>query len=202
MTRVRHFLNHQAGAGAAEFALILPVAILFLLGLIDVGRYTWAFNQAEKATQIGARLAVVSNPVPAGMKNYSFATTGLVPQGQPVPETLVPNMVCTSTGQAVTCTGSANLVGTPDAATFNAIAARMNRIWSRVNARNVEITYSWAGLGYSGDPNGPDVQPLITVRLRNPDGTAFRYPLWFLIGATVPLPDARYSLTAEDMRTQ
>ena len=58
MNVVRAFMRETGAAGAAEFALILPLFLLFLLGIIDAGRYAWAFNQAEKATQVGARWAV------------------------------------------------------------------------------------------------------------------------------------------------
>ena len=47
----------------AEFALVLPVALLFLLGIVDAGRYLYEVNQLEKATQMGARFAVVTDPV-------------------------------------------------------------------------------------------------------------------------------------------
>ena len=51
------------GAAGAEFALVLPLLILFLFGMIDVGRYMWTINQLEKATQVGARWAVVTDMV-------------------------------------------------------------------------------------------------------------------------------------------
>ena len=50
--------NAELGATAAEFAMVLPIVILFLLGTIDVGRLMWTWNKAEKATQFGARYAV------------------------------------------------------------------------------------------------------------------------------------------------
>ena len=33
------FLTDRRGATAAEFALVLPAALLLLFGVIDVGRY-------------------------------------------------------------------------------------------------------------------------------------------------------------------
>ena len=59
--------RHERGSSAAEFALILPIFILFLLGMIDVGRWVWSFSELEKATQTGARWAVATCPtLPVG----------------------------------------------------------------------------------------------------------------------------------------
>ncbi len=73
MTGRLSFVRDERGATAAEFAMLLPIALLFLLGLIDVGRYAWSVNQAEKATQIGARWAVATDMIPQGLYDYSFA---------------------------------------------------------------------------------------------------------------------------------
>ncbi|WP_246444371.1 TadE family protein [Sphingomonas sediminicola] len=64
MRKPVNILRRDDGATAAEFAMVLPLLILFLFGIIDVGRYMWTLNQVEKATQMGARMAVVTNMVP------------------------------------------------------------------------------------------------------------------------------------------
>ena len=48
MSLLRAFLRDRRGASAAEFALVLPLFLLFLLGTIDAGRYIWAVNEAER----------------------------------------------------------------------------------------------------------------------------------------------------------
>ena len=53
----------------------MPVLILFLLGIIDVGRYMWSINELEKATQMGARMAVVTTWFPAGSPLTSMVMT-------------------------------------------------------------------------------------------------------------------------------
>ena len=60
---LRRFGRDRRGAGAAEFALVLPLSILFLVGLLDTGRLFYDINRGEKATQIGARWAVVTDPL-------------------------------------------------------------------------------------------------------------------------------------------
>ena len=197
------FLANTAGATAAEFALILPIALLFLLGLIDVGRYAWAFNQAEKATQVGARWAAATDYVPAVLNSYKFAIAGAVPQGTTVPQSKFPGITCQAadvqSNVACTCKASSSATGfcsalAPNNAAFNRLASRMSDIYGGVGREDIIIDYDWSGLGYSGDPNGSDVAPIITVRLKD----TRRFPLWFLLGATVPFPDARYSITGED----
>jgi len=79
MRALRAFLSSQRAAAAAEFALVLPLAMLFLFGIVDAGRFGWDVNRAEKATQIGARWAVATDIIPGGdasdgLKNYSFTT--------------------------------------------------------------------------------------------------------------------------------
>ena len=44
--------------------MVLPLLLLFIFGIIDVGRLMWTWNRAEKATQMGARFAVVTDMVP------------------------------------------------------------------------------------------------------------------------------------------
>jgi hypothetical protein len=70
----------------------------------------------------------------------------------------------------------------------------MHRIQPRIAASDVSVRYSWSGLGYSGDPNGADVAPTVTVALQN---LSFR-PLF--LGGLIALgvPGASYSLTMED----
>jgi hypothetical protein len=60
---------------------------------------------------------------------------------------------------------------------------------------NVVVEYAGSGLGFAGDPNGPDIAPLITVRLQSMEFTPITLVLF---DGRVGLPDFAYSLTAED----
>ena len=185
MSRASIFLRDKRGAIAAEFALVLPIMLLFLFGIMDVGYYAWAINQGEKATQIGARWAVATDLVPADLYDYSFAASGEVPQGTPVPANLFPTVTCNASG----CSSWGY-----DASAFDAIVREMRDIRPTIQPENVEVDYDWSGLGYSGDPNGPDVAPIVTVRLV---GMEHR-PLFGLLIGSVDLPVTAYSLTSED----
>jgi hypothetical protein len=66
MSHLRTHLNDQSGQALVEFALVLPLLILLLFGMLDFGK---AFNYSNDATHLaaeGARFAVVDRkPTPA-----------------------------------------------------------------------------------------------------------------------------------------
>lgn len=195
---LRAFVACHRAAGAAEFALLLPLSMLFLFGIIDAGRFGWEINEAEKATQVGARWAVATDIVPSGLSSYSFAVSGGIDQGTVVPKTAFGGIWCSSDG-TVTCTcddTTACAFGTTAESTaFQNLVDRMAQIYPAIGAQNVRIDYDWSGLGFAGDPNGPDVAPIVTVSLRNME---FHPLTLFLFNADVPMPSFSYSLTLED----
>lgn len=197
MNRIRAFIKDQSGGPAAEFALVLPVAILFFFGIIDVGRFMWEYNQAEKATQMGARFAAVTDFVPTGMGTYSFVGVGGLTQGDPVPASAYGTMTCSKPSAAAvacTCSGTCNWGTAADSAPFQAVVTRMNFFLPAIGTNNVLISYGPSGLGYAGDPNGPDIAPLITVQLT---GLQFK-PMMLFNAVAINMPDFSYSLTMED----
>ena len=176
----------KSGATASEFAMVLPLLILFLFGIIDVGRLMWTWNRAEKATQMGVRFAVVTNYVPSTLATRDFALDNGIPGGDPVPTSAFSSTVC----QSGSCTGGWGYSGTA----FTAIVARMQAMMPEITAANVTVTYQNVGLGFAGDPNGSDVAPLVTVRLRD---MTFEPAVAALFG-TLTLPDFSAALTMED----
>lgn len=205
MRKLRAILRDHRGAGAAEFAIVLPLFLIFLLGTIDAGRYAWEFNQAAKATQTGARWAIVTDLVPGGntatgLKNYSWAVSGIVPQGTPVPESDFGGVYCESSGGTASCTCKVSCpfsttvdVDAQDA--WDKIVGRMQQIYPAIQSDNVRIDYDWSGLGFAGDPNGPDVAPLTTVTLKD---MQFQPLTLLLFGGTIDIPESSYALTMED----
>ncbi|TWJ07065.1 TadE/TadG family type IV pilus assembly protein [Altererythrobacter ishigakiensis] len=192
------FARDESGL-AAEFALVLPLFLLLLLGTIDVGIYSWRINQLEKATQAGARYAAVTDPVTSGL-DVSFVNQTIggtqIQQGDRLPQ-LDFYVRCDSTGcdpcQGTDC-GTLGPIAFQSIA-FGNLADRMRAYYPGVQDANIRVEYRGSGLGYAGDPNGPDAAPLITVRLVNLQYTPVTLSP---IGTSVDLPDFAYSITAED----
>lgn len=193
---LKYFRACEGGATAAEFSLVLPVALLFLFGIIDVGRLMWVLNGAEKATQMGARAAIVSTLVPGGLAATDYGTT--LGQGAVILASTFGAARCSKPATTVVCTCPTAPCPTLEpinGGTFDDIVTRMRGIAPAISPSDVEITYSNSGLGYAGDPNGSDVAPLITVSAVGIDFT----PLLFqFFGASFSLPTVSASLTMED----
>ncbi|MFM5949599.1 MAG: TadE family protein [Novosphingobium sp.] len=213
MSRLRNFVLGESGAAAAEFALILPVALLFLLGTIDIGRYFWAINEGEKAVQMGARYAVATKVITPGLNDVSYVgftcPAGQLKAGETICREALGTISCSGTGNSVSCNctedptgGAASCpdLGTPRTEAFNAIVRRMQVVDERIAPGNVRVSYSGSGLGFAGDPatdsnDDPlsEISPVTTVEIR---GLSFRSIS--LLGYGITLPDFRYSLTLED----
>ena len=192
---IRRIIRSTGGAGAAEFALVLPLLVLLLFGIIDVGRWLWTYNQAAKATQMGARMAVVtdylSTSVGASYVNVTCGGTTLT-QGDSIPAACLTDVTCTRAGG---CTPGAEVANYN--AKFDGIVSKMQafmRPTTQLQSTNVVIEYSQSGLGYAGNPDGADLAPIVTVRL---SGLQFR-PLITLAMVTMPMPEFHTSLTFED----
>lgn len=196
---LNHFARDSRATSAAEFALVLPVLLLFLMGMLDIGRLMWTWNRAEKATQVGVRFAVSTDMVPTGLASYSFTTSGGISQGDPIPESSFGGASCTSSAGTASCTcdsGATCPTLTPVSQTaFTNIVTRMQRFMPNITASNVQVDYDYSGLGYAGDPNGSDVSPMVRVKLRS---LAFRPITFMLVNRTITLPDFSAALTMED----
>jgi len=185
MKRLRRL--DSSGASAAEFALVLPLLMLFIFGIIDAGRFLWEFNRAEKATQMGVRYAAVTDMVPATLATQNFALLNGIPGGDPVPTSEFDTTSCDTT----TCTNGWGYSATA----FDNIVTRMNYMYPAITDSNVTVEYTNVGLGYAGDPTGPDVAPLVTVRLRN---MTFQPVVGLIFGLSINMPDFAAGMTLED----
>lgn len=187
----------RSGASAAEFALVLPLLILLLFGIIDGGRFLWEVNKAEKATQVGARVAVVTDVLDDGLANEDYVdqTIGSVTltQGDVIPAAALGQLDCGEGG--CTCVSNCPDIDQPDdyAERFDRIVERMRFMKQDIEADDVTVSYRGSGLGFAGDPNGMEIAPLVTVELES----EFR-PLILFSAVPVPLPTFRTTLTAED----
>lgn len=192
---LRDLIRDENGS-AAEFALVLPLTMALLFGIIDAGRYMWEVNQAEKATQAGARAAVVTGMIPAGLIDYSFSVDEDVPQGAVVPPELFQEILCTGGECTWVAPADSDIDLGTNADAFDVVVARMQEFMPGLSAEDVNITYTNSGLGFAGDPNGPDIAPIVTVSLS--DNVQFEPILTSVFGLTWGLPASPYSLSQED----
>ncbi len=77
----RHAATHprDRGAAAVEFALLLPVLLLVIFGIVDFGRALNAQITLTQAAREGARLAALGQSSSAVVSRAQAAATGLSP---------------------------------------------------------------------------------------------------------------------------
>lgn len=194
----------RSGASAAEFALVLPLLLILIFGMIDAGRFLWETNRAEKATQVGARIAVVTEVIPGGLKAKSYLgdTSGGAPltQGDLISRAALGEIKCMRASGALSCscaTAPCPTTLTPYVGTgYSLMLQRMRYMKPDITEQNVIVRYRGSGLGYAGDPNGMQIAPLVTVELTNETFTPITT---LMFGApSYSLPNFRTTLTAED----
>jgi Flp pilus assembly protein TadG len=61
MTRIRHRFSDQHGMAMVEFALVLPILLFIVLGIVDFGRAINYWNDVNQIAADGARYAAVNN---------------------------------------------------------------------------------------------------------------------------------------------
>jgi Flp pilus assembly protein TadG len=161
MTLLRRLTADQRASGAAEFALVLPLLLTLMFVAIDGGRYLYDSNRIEKATQFGARFAVVTDPVASDLITTDYVgqvVNGVtLTQGDRIPAGALATITCSST--------SCGAGHTFNSTAFQNVVNRMKLIVPQLQASNVTVTYSGSGLGYAGDPSGMQVSPLVTIQI-------------------------------------
>jgi len=195
MTRILgQLLSDRRAASAAEFALVLPLLLLLLFGIIDMGRFFWQLNESEKATQMGARMAVVTTPVSPDLVAASYID-GSTQSGDLIPAEALGTLTCDQDGCTCTVDPCPGGSGDVDADAFNVIVTRMAQMNPQITAADVKVSYSGSGFGYAGEADDTmDVQPLVTVSLK-----PITFSFISLLGLVdVNMPAASATLTAED----
>jgi len=201
-------IRDKRGISSVEFALVATVFFMMIFGIIDFSRAMWEWNAAAKATQFGVRYAVVSDIVSIDYKDFSGLSVSGVTAGDKVPlkdaggNDIIAPIFCSDSdpgaGLAIGCGASLGglAAATADAVAFLAIVVEMQKMYGRIEAHNVVIEYRHIGLGFAGNPIGPDVDPLVTVKLRDME---FDFITPGFTGIfTLNLPDFAASLTGED----
>jgi Flp pilus assembly protein TadG len=64
--RTRNASAHRShGQALVEFALVIPIFLLLLVALFDLGRAVFSYNTLTNAAREGARMAIVNQDVPS-----------------------------------------------------------------------------------------------------------------------------------------
>ncbi len=82
---------------------------------------------------------------------------------------------------------------------FQGIVIEMQKHYDRITDANVIVEYNHIGLGFAGNPAGPDIDPVITVRLRDME-FPFLTPGLAGLTETLSVPSFISSLISEDGR--
>jgi Flp pilus assembly protein TadG len=151
----RRFVRDDRGGVAVEFVALMPAFVFLTFFIFEIAVAVMWVGTVEKAAQLGARMAVVSN----------IAVTGIAPGDRnQVAMTAVPGQNCPAAcvGFATrTCTGGTTV--DCDQSDFTAIFTRMDNLASLLQPSNVSITYEYVGLGFAGGP----IIPRVTVTVQN-----------------------------------
>jgi hypothetical protein len=191
------------GGVLVEATVLIPIIFIFVLGSVDFLFAFFQWNMTNKAVQLGARTAAISDPVSSDLSSMSGLGDGVLP-GQPMPAFTRTCSTSDPTGAIGTCTGGRYnaaamqriVFGQAGATTCGNAATGMCKFYSAITAANVTIAYAQTGLGYAGRPGGP--VPTITLSLRN---LPFRF--FFLSGlmgfADITIPAMTTTVTGEDL---
>jgi Flp pilus assembly protein TadG len=59
-THPSRFARNSRGTAAIEYAIILPVLLTFMLGIMDAGRLLWTYTTLYRAVEAAARCGAVN----------------------------------------------------------------------------------------------------------------------------------------------
>ena len=121
----RNLWNDESGAALLEFTAAAFTFFIVLFGTFEFSQVYFQWNAASKATQYGARLAAVSDPVAANLSTLTGTETGALPG------TTMPNYdcICKFTSGSLACTGTVPSgatvcgIGTTGASAMNIVTA-------------------------------------------------------------------------------
>jgi len=82
MRRLVHPGRKSTGQGLVEMALVVPVFMLIVIALFDLGRATFAYNTLTNAAREGARFAIV-NQDPTKIVAWAKKQTAIVELNDP-----------------------------------------------------------------------------------------------------------------------
>src|ERR1700686_4176194 len=101
---LRTWARDQNGGVLFEVTILIPFIFVFVLGAVDFLFAFFQWNMANKAVQLGARHAAVSDPVSSDLSTMTGLINGVLP-GQPMPAFTRTCSTSDPTGAIGTCRG-------------------------------------------------------------------------------------------------
>jgi len=164
MSMWRRLVGADQGGVTVEFVALLPSFLFLTFFVIEIFVAVLWIGTVEKAAQLGARLAIVSNKAVNNLPtDYPLRSTAYA-YGQHCS-----SGACGTNGTGFTsrqCAGGSG--GDCNGPEFTTIVNRMRGIASIIQASHVTIRYDYVGLGFAGGP----IIPAVTVTVQGvPYGT-------------------------------
>ncbi|MBB2671330.1 UNVERIFIED_ORG: hypothetical protein GGE44_000881 [Rhizobium esperanzae] len=198
---IKSFWQDSSGASLVEALLTFPIVILVFAAFIEFGYAMSQWNQTVKALQYGARLAAVSDPLTTNFGDvFPIEAADPLNNGKAAPNdatissTCGPNLAnCTVLALNRIVLGGDGICqpGTdphPGICDLN----------SRIEPKNLMVTYQRSGLGYWGRPDGP----VLTMRFEVRDIPLELPILGGLLGLNdITIPAHPVTITTEDLKT-
>jgi Flp pilus assembly protein TadG len=106
VTRTSARWSSESGAELIEFALVLPLLLLMVLGIIDFGFLFQRYEVVTNAAREGARVAVLPGYAPADavLRVDQYLTAGGLTEAHPAPA-VVPSTMTVVVGGVAQCVG-------------------------------------------------------------------------------------------------
>jgi len=161
MRKFRSLFRNNEGSAAIEYvALLLPLIALVFTSLQIALAYHFALT-AQKAVELGARIAAVRDAVHTGLPSTNELDTG---SGFGAGSACAFG-ACTNPGGPWVCSGETVATDANcDVASFNEIRDEVARLAYLLDDDDLSITYSYGLLGYADGPFVPIVEVAIVER--------------------------------------
>ncbi|MEM7543925.1 MAG: TadE/TadG family type IV pilus assembly protein [Pseudomonadota bacterium] len=160
LRRLKHFLKDQRGAASLEYiVLLLPLLAMVFVSFQIALAYHFALT-AQKAVELGARIAAVRDPVYTDLPPSNGVRIG----GTTGVQCAVDNQCDLTDTGPWTCSGDDLGNGVCDADAYADIFEEVARIAYLLDPSDLSITYYYGELGFAGGPFVPIVEVAIEER--------------------------------------
>jgi len=210
------FWRDRTGSVLVEYSVVFPLFILVILGAVDSAYMLLDWGLANKAAYMGARTAVISNPVAQNITNLTYTATQSQHGGELCFNATTGAANTDSNGNnycptvSSVCTGASGGNGsctngyTFDPTAFASILGKMQTVFPRVQAQNVQISYSTNGLGFVLQPGGLPMNVTVSI-IGMTHEFFFLPPILSSFGGFMPvtpnIPTFATTMQSEDMFT-